>query len=124
MSFLPLLFAVVPLSIASLGAGMKSVAVMSLTVPILFVMVGLLPFCHRRENLWMFAFSAISVIPINIYILQSIDLSHYFDDSLIKTCLWSVLLFFILLAIEEISLGLVTRFVWKRQYKLPDFNDD
>lgn len=124
MNLLSLLFVLIPLAVASLGAGLKSVALMALTIPVLFLLVKFLPFCRHRENLWMFTFTAISVIPINCYVIRKMDLLVYFNGSMVKCFLWSVLVFFILLAVEEIVLGLITRLIWRRQYKLPVFDDD
>ena len=118
---IPLLFAAVPLLIAVFGVCVFSVPVMLLSVPVLFLMVGLLPFCHRRENLWMFVYAAITFIPINVFILFQIELDRIFHENLFSVLLWGVLLFLLMSSLEEIVLGVITRFVWKRQYKLPEF---
>ena len=117
-------FAVVPLLIALLGACIPSVPVMLLVFPVLFAMVRFLPFCRRRENLWMFVYAAVAVVPVNVYVICRAGLYELFDESRFKCGLWSVLLFILLLGIEEIILGVITRLLWKRQYRLPVFNEE
>ncbi len=118
-----LLLSFVPLIVSILGVCFESYTVMLLVIPVLFAMVRFLPFCHKRENLWMFVFAAMAVIPINIHLIHKLNLPYWVDNSTIMCCLWSVLLFLMLLSVEEIVLGLITRFIWKRQYRLPRFFD-
>ena len=91
----------------------------------LFVLVALLPFCHRRENLWMFIFVAIFGLPINIYLSKECTPLLFGDDSGIELFCYSALVFFVLFSIEEIAFATITRIIWRRQYKLfpKDFDE-
>lgn len=91
----------------------------------LFVLVALLPFCHRRENLWMFIFVAIFGLPINIYLSKECTPLLFGDDSSIELFCYSALVFFVLFSIEEIVFATITRIIWRRQYKLfpKDFDE-
>ena len=91
----------------------------------LFVLVALLPFCHRRENLWMFIFVAIFGLPINIYLSKECTPLLFGDDSGIELFCYSALVFFVLFSIEEIAFATITRIIWRGQYKLfpKDFDE-
>lgn len=67
----------------------------------------------------MFIFVAIVGLPINIwlsYMLVSEGLVC--SGFLIGDIIWGTMLFFIFLSIEEIVFGIITRMIWKRQYKI------
>lgn len=90
-----------------------------LTVLSAFAVVGLVPSYKRRENLWMFLIVAISGIPVNIVlILGVLDFGLMEHMFLIGRILWCCILYSCLFSIEEILFGIVTRRIWKRQYKL------
>lgn len=40
------------------------------------------------------------------------------NGSVIGKILWSVLIYCLLLSIEEIVMGIVTRLIWRKQYKI------
>ncbi len=70
----------------------------------------------------MFVFVAIVGLPINIwlsYTLVSEDIVS--SGFLIGDIVWGALLFFIFISIEEIVFGLITRMIWKKQYKIKIF---
>lgn len=121
--YIPVSLSLVPLFVSSLGAVLRSVPLMILSVLLLFVMVHVLPFCKKRENIYMFIYCAVTVIPINIFVIRAANPYIFFDEDSFRICLERILLFFILLALEETILGCITRLLWKRQYKLPDFNE-
>lgn len=91
----------------------------------LFVLVALLPFCHRRENLWMFIFVAVFGLPINIYLSKEYTPLVFRDDSVIELIFYSALVFFVLFSVEEIIFATITRIIWRRQCKLfpKDFDE-
>lgn len=120
MNIAPMLFVAIPLFFTVAGACSGSVILMAVGVLLLFALVALLPVCRKRENLWMFSFAAITMIPVNIYILIKLDLYDYSGASILRTVMWCILILGILTAVEEIVLGLITRLIWNRQYRLPD----
>lgn len=91
----------------------------------LFVLVALLPFCNRRQNLWMFIFVAVFGFPINIYLSKTYTPLVFGGDSKIALLFYSALVFFVLFSVEEIVFAAITRIIWKRQYKLfpKDFDE-
>jgi len=93
-----------------------------LSIVSLFVIIGCLPLFKKRQSLYMFVFVAIVGLPINIwlsYTLVSEDIVS--SGFLIGDIVWGALLFFIFISIEEIVFGLITRMIWKKQYKIKIF---
>lgn len=91
------------------------------SVILLFLLVAFLPVCEKRENLWMFVFSSVSLLPANIRF--SVLISHwteeelYWDSAFMKIILFLIALH-ILFCMEQIILGFITRLLWRRQYKV------
>lgn len=93
--------------------------VLLLCVLSLFVIIGVVPIFKRRESLYMFVFVGAAGIPINIrlsYWLVSEELIS--SGFLVGNILWGVLLCCVFFSVEEIVFGVVTRIIWKRQYKI------
>ncbi len=126
--YIPVLFGLIPLPVSALGAvlfsiSLFSIPLMALSVLFLFVLVRVLPWCRKRENLFIFIYSVGVVTPINIVIIRSLNWTDFLDNGF-QIVLWSLLSFFMLFAVEEIVLGIITRFIWKKQYKLPEFDEE
>lgn len=87
----------------------------------LFLLVAFLPVCEKRENLWMFVFSSVSLLPANIrfsvLISQWAENELYLDSAFMKIILFLIALH-ILFCFEQIILGFITRLLWRRQYKV------
>lgn len=89
----------------------------------MFLIVGICPLFKKRENVWMFIMVAISGIPGNIYFSYKIVAEDYFTfDNILLDIVSVFVLIFILLSVEEIVFGVITRFIWKKQYKWPVFD--
>lgn len=90
------------------------------SVIFLLLLVAFLPVCEKRENLWMFVFSSVSLLPANIRF--SVLVSHwaekilYWDSAFMKIIVF-LLALHILFCMEQIILGFITRLLWQRQYK-------
>lgn len=87
----------------------------------LFLLVAFLPVCEKRENLWMFVFSSVSLLPANIrfsvLISQWAENELYLDSIFIKIIIFLIALH-VLFCEEQIILGFITRLLWRRQYKV------
>lgn len=116
-----LTFVAVPLIISILYYFTDKGFVLPAVVISLFLLVSLLPLCKKRENLWMFVFSTVSLLPVNIRV--SISVSQWMEDELymdspfLKVII-ILIAFHVLFCLEQIILGVITRFIWKRQYKV------
>lgn len=85
----------------------------------LFVIIGVVPLFRKRESLYMFILVAVAGLPINIrlsYWLVSEELIS--SGFLIGNILWGALLYCVFFSVEEIVFGVVTRMIWKKQYKV------
>ena len=97
----------------------KSWVTLLICVVSLFVTVGIIPVFKRRESLYMFILVGLSGLPINIklsYWLVSEELIS--SGFLIGNILWGMLLCCVFFSVEEIVFGVITRLIWKRQYKI------
>lgn len=101
-----------------------------ITIGLIFAAVTVLPFCRKRENLWLFVLSMLCLGPINFFVVREYPVWEYFlysgksggigyyilliEMSLVATCAESVLV------------GVVGRVLWRRQYKIyiPGFNEE
>lgn len=85
----------------------------------LFIIVGVVPLFKRRESLWMFILVAVAGAPVNIVLSNWIILEGFIDTGfLIGDILWGLLLCCTFFSVEEIAFGVVTRMIWKKQYKI------
>lgn len=89
------------------------------TVITIFVMVAVLPFCRKRENLWLFVLVAVCAIPINIFLLTEYPIWTYlvYSDSGKGVLYHLAFLGSMLVAVgvEEVVISVVGRKLWRRQ---------
>lgn len=110
-----------PFLLAVIAAYYKSVWLVAVTVITMFIMVAVLSFTHKRENLWLFILCGICSIPINIFLVNDfLPWKKYIFHSYhgLSNILLMVGLTLICTSIEEILVALVGRIIWKKQYDL------
>lgn len=110
-----------PFLLAVIAAYYKSVWLVAVTVITMFIMVAVLSFTHKRENLWLFILCGICSIPINIFLVNEfLPWKKYIFHSYhgLSNILLMVGLTLICTSIEEILVALVGRIIWKKQYDL------
>ena len=111
--------ALLPITLSLIGA-IKHSSVMILLLPVsLFITVALTPLARKQENIWMFLLVAASGIPVNLFVIRwflglSVLESHFF----LLTFFRGLALYIMLLSMEELILGIITRMIWKKQYKI------
>lgn len=114
-------FVLIPLLFSIIFCFINNGFIFAAAIIFLFLIVGILPVCKMRENLWMFVFSSISLFPANISLalLTShwLENEMYVDTNFLKITIILIVLH-ILFCIEQITLGVLTRFIWRRQYKV------
>lgn len=98
----------------------QSWIMLAISILSLFVIVGTVPVFKRRESIYMFIFVAILSLPMNIKLAYWLIEEGFigFDFFLGNLC-WGILVCFILFSVEELIFGIITRMIWKKQYKLP-----
>ena len=97
----------------------ESVLFLLLCVISLFITVGTVPLFRKRESLFMFILVAIAGLPVNIRLACWLVFEGIIgSDFLPVDILWTVFLCCVLFSVEEIAFGVITRMIWKRQYRL------
>lgn len=113
---------VLPIVISIASAHYKMLWLIPVAVLSMFVLVGTLPFCRKRENLWMFVLTAFCSIPVNWFLLTNFEIwknvLYSGGENRILTKIVIVEYMMVLTGVEEIILGLLTRMLWRKQYKL------
>ena len=61
-----LVFVLIPLTLSLVFYYFDNILILTAAVLSLFLLVSILPVCKKRESLWMFIFSGISLFPANI----------------------------------------------------------
>lgn len=85
----------------------------------LFIIVGVVPIFKRRESLYMFILVGIAGLPINIRLSYWLVSEEFISSGfLVGDILWGAMLCCVFFSVEEIVFGIVTRFIWKKQFKI------
>lgn len=83
-----------------------------------FAVLRIVPAFRHFESLGMFVTVALSTIPVNMYLLIALDNLMLFPDSFFFVgILRNILCYIMLLSVEEIVMGTITRWIWRKQYK-------
>lgn len=92
-----------------------------LVMPVLLLLfIRLMPICRKRENLWMFFLVAVCSVPINL----SLIFRYVLIGRTVLRLIIRPTAFFLLLSVEEVIMGYITRTIWVRQYKLPYYDQE
>lgn len=106
-----------PISLSIVGAIRHSPILIVLMPIALLISVALTPRARKRENVWMFLLVAVSGVPVNIIVIRwFLGLSFFETHFFVLAFFRSVALYLMLLSMEELILGVVTRMIWKNQY--------
>lgn len=96
-----------------------SVVLLVLLIISHFIIIKFVPLFKGKENVWMFVFVAISSIPINFYIMLLLnEWDLLFTSFFALGVLRCILYYLVLFSMEEIIMGITTRVIWRKQYKL------
>lgn len=108
-----------PISLSIVGAIRHSPILIVLMPIALLISVALTPWARKRENIWMFLLVAVSGVPVNIIVIRwLLGLSFFETHFFVLAFFRSVVLYLMLLSMEELILGVVIRMIWKNQYKI------
>lgn len=120
----------IPIVSALVSAFLKSIWLIPVTAVLIFGIVAILPFCHKRESLWLFVLCTLSLTPMNFFILHEYPVWEYFlycgSD---KGVIYYLALFEVTLiatSLENVVVGVFGRGLWRRQYRLyiPEDEDE
>lgn len=93
--------------------------ILGLCVLSLFILVATVPLFKKRESLYMFLLVAAAGLPLNVKFAYWLISECWLGfDFLLGNICYGFLICCISFSIEEIVFGVITRFIWKRQYKI------
>lgn len=111
----------IPVFFSIVAAIQSNIFLALLSIIIMFVLVFRLPIAKNSENLWTFLLSAAILSPLNVrFIINFKDKLCIFYDSKYIVFLSSIIIFFLLLSIEELILGVITRSIKPYQFNFDD----
>ena len=113
-------FVILPMLLSIVSAYYEVLWLIPVVVILMFVLVGTISFCRKNENLWMFVLTGFCSIPVNWFLLTKFNMWMYLysDSGKIITTLVIIQYIIALTGLEEVVLGLFTRILWKKQYRL------
>lgn len=109
-------FSVLPSVISLVAVINRSVLLAVLSVIGIYLSVAVLPCARRYENIWVFFLSMFASIPFNIKIIDILTRESFVEnDFMLLHIMRCTLIYVVLFCVEEITLGAVARFIWKKQ---------
>ena len=112
-------FALIPLLFSVAFVFYQSVLLTVLMIISSFVIVGTVPIFKKTQNIWMFLIVSVTVIPVNSYMICAIfSLGSLEDYNLFNKILYGAMLYRVFFSVEEILFGVITRLIWRNQYKI------
>lgn len=114
-----IVFAFIPLLLSVAFVFYQSVLLTVLMIISPFVIVGTVPIFKKTQNIWMFLIVSVTVIPVNSYMICAIfSLGSLEDYNLFNKILYGAMLYCVFFSVEEILFGVITRLIWRNQYKI------
>ena len=108
----------VPTALSALMVVKQSVALFLAYILVHFLILKIVPVFRHRENIGMFILLIFSTIPVNLFIVCMLgsmdDLCGILLFSRIFRC---IIYYMMLLSVEEVVMGVITRCIWRKQYK-------
>ena len=96
----------------------QSVALFLIYILAHFLILKIVPTFRRRESIGMFIIITFSTIPINLFIMSLLwgmeDICGVFILTRFFRCF---IYYMMLLSLEQVVMGVITRIIWRRQYK-------
>lgn len=115
-SGLGFVFLVSPSVISLVAVLNQSVLLAVISVIGIYLSVAILPCTRQHENIWVFFLSMFASIPFNIKLIDFLmRVSFIENDFMLLQIMRCTLIYVVLFCVEEIILGAVARFIWKRQ---------
>lgn len=99
--------------LSALAGITSNIILVLLVLTLIFLNIYIDPQKRKRENIYMFCFAFVYLLPINIGFIYKI--LNLFDYHIILDLLYGITMYIILFCIEEITLGLATRYLWRHQ---------
>lgn len=117
----------IPLIISLIVAYFHLLIFLPVVVISVFIVVSMLSFTRKRENLWLFLLGTISFLPINLFIANEYPVLRiiiFMDTNIgLLNVFAAIEIVMLLTCIEALVMGYMGRMIWRRQYvlNLPEF---
>ena len=109
-------FASLPSVISLIAVINRSILLAMISIIVIYLLVAILPCARHYENIWVFFLSIFASIPFNIKLIDILARAIFIEnDFVLLHILRCALIYVILFCVEEIILGAVARFVWRKQ---------
>ncbi len=109
-------FASLPSVISLIAVINRSILLAMISIIVIYLLVAVLPCARHYENIWVFFLSIFASIPFNIKLIDILARAIFIEnDFVLLHILRCALIYVILFCVEEIILGAVARFVWRKQ---------
>lgn len=105
-----------PLVLGIVAVRNQAIALSVASICLMFLLLRL-PICRKRESLWTFFLTTITTIPINLFLIKLVT-DFLYERSLILCIVKGICIYLVLLSIEQLAFGAITRIFFRRQYKL------
>ena len=120
-----ILYMLIPIMLSLLAAREKSLWLALATFFLDFIFISIVPYCKKRENVWMFILVAFTSVPINIFIAKDfLALFSIFRVKGIYYYLTLTELVLVLSSIEELVAGFFVRFLYRKQDDIFEDEDE
>jgi len=84
-----------------------------------FLLLAVVPLFKKRENLWMFILTALSFIPINVMVLEFLKEADFVSLRVTVLGYMELAMYYMaLFGVEQAVMGVITRLLWRSQYKI------
>lgn len=106
----------IPLIFSVLAVLKNSIFMFLAYIVVHFIIMKFIPVFKSYENIGMFVLVAFSSIPINIYIVKLLlNMILLVEIAPFISALKGILYYMVVLSIEEVIMGILTRVIWKNQ---------
>lgn len=115
-------FTALPLACTMLTVFTGSLMTAAAALVLIFVLAGVLPFCSRRQNLWILLMAAPASVPLNFILLMKYQIWTVFLPEIgpygLSYILYMPGLMLIMSGIELLLTGMAGRLLWPDQIRL------
>lgn len=111
-----IMVSLIPLAISCVAAAHSLWWLHAVAMASILVLAGILPAAKRIESVYVFALTAISMIPLNVCLVRyAMDIATTASTYLALRLCWTVVFFGIFMNLEEILLLWIAIFFWPCQ---------
>lgn len=118
-NFITLLILLIPCMLLSLAVIKSNIILGIISITLLFCLVFGTPITNGIENFWMYVLSSITLFPLNVkiaIIMFPVLYDLFYSKAL--AVLTAIIITFVISNVQQIVLGLITRFIKPKQKEI------